>query len=416
MAATPTALPLAAPGVRPLSWAWIRPPSRRAPTRATSTSAPWPPGRKPLCACVPDSGGFWEETADVPPSLGRGAPLPGRPREPRAHPSCSVPPQRPQLGATWDAGLPPNPDRLSRGRGPSGRGCPRTYSPTPRREAKVLLGLGVGMAAEPAQDEEGRWEREGAMLVVELVLVGDDVMLVWQLAVVQVAEDPGETEEEDEDEDVEARQVGSEAEEEGEAEEEEEEEEDEEEEDEEEEEEEDRREEAWEESQNEREAQEPQEKQEGEERPEARPGPPPSPLQALEALQSELEPMNKDASRAYSGLKLRFCQRRRRHLDHRSALIRGIPGFWAKAVSLIPSRRDPDVAGLARETPVAGGLRCGGLAHASVITTVSNPCFRVGVPGGAAGCPRCAGEGAVGGQGCHRGFPAFCVSAQQGIT
>ncbi|XP_045852748.1 testis-specific Y-encoded protein 3-like [Meles meles] len=246
------------------------------------------------------------------------------------------------------------------------------------------------MAAEPGQEEEGRWEREDATLVVELVLVVDDLMLVWQLVVVEVAEGPGESEEEEDDDDG-AREVESEAEEEGEAEEgeeteeevdgieeegEETEEEDEEpeeseeseeeadeseeeveevekpekaeeekgqEEDEEadedevaevpvqEEEDEDGREEAWEQRQNEGEAQELQEKQGGEEQPGARPGPPPPPLQALEALQSELEPMNKDASRAYSGLKLRFCQRRRHHLDPRSALIRGIPGFWAKA-------------------------------------------------------------------------------------
>ncbi|XP_059014769.1 testis-specific Y-encoded-like protein 4 [Mustela lutreola] len=449
---------------------------------------------------------------------------------------CSVPLQLPQPGATWDTGLPPNPDQLSRGRGPSGRGCPWTYSPTPAREAKVLLGLGGGMAAEPGQQEEGRWEREGAILAVELVLVGDDLMLVWQLVVVGVAEDPGETEEEEDDDD-EAREVESEAEEDGEAEEgEETEEEDDEleeseeseeeaeenrqedgeeeeaeetgaweeaeeegelgteegapeeetedvkpteeaaeekgteegeepekeeeeaeekareaeevteeeeelgmekdvaeeqewqeaeeeaeeaeqaeggrdkerevedveeeevvekkemepegeekteeeeqveeveepekaeeeegqEEDEEavedevaevpvqEEEKEDRREEAWEGSQKEGDAQELQEKREGEEQPEARPGPPPSPLQALAALQSELEPLHKDASGACSGLKLRLWQRRRRHLEHRSALIRGIPGFWAKAfgnhpqLSAMLSEQDEGILG-----------------------------------------------------------------------
>ncbi|XP_032187854.1 testis-specific Y-encoded protein 3-like [Mustela erminea] len=92
-----------------------------------------------------------------------------------------------------------------------------------------------------------------------------------------------------------------------------------------------KREEAREGSQKEKEAQELQEKQEGEEERGARPGTPRSPLQALQALQSELEPVNKDASRAYSRLKLRFWQRRRHHLERRSALIRGIPGFWAKA-------------------------------------------------------------------------------------
>ncbi|XP_032187850.1 testis-specific Y-encoded protein 4-like [Mustela erminea] len=114
---------------------------------------------------------------------------------------------------------------------------------------------------------------------------------------------------------------------------------------------EDRWEEAWEGSQKEGDAQELQEKREGEEQPEARPGPPPSLLQALEALQSELEPVNKDASGASSGLKLRFWQRRRRHLDHRSALIRGIPGFWAKAfgnhpqLSAMLSEQDEGILG-----------------------------------------------------------------------
>ncbi|XP_035581844.1 testis-specific Y-encoded protein 3-like [Zalophus californianus] len=78
-------------------------------------------------------------------------------------------------------------------------------------------------------------------------------------------------------------------------------------------------------------AQEVQEKRKGEEQPEGRRGPIPSSLEALEALQSELERMKKQASRSYSGLRLRFCRRRQRPLEHRSALIRGIPGFWAKA-------------------------------------------------------------------------------------
>ncbi|XP_044768142.1 testis-specific Y-encoded protein 3-like, partial [Neomonachus schauinslandi] len=53
--------------------------------------------------------------------------------------------------------------------------------------------------------------------------------------------------------------------------------------------------------------------------------------EALEALQSEMEPVNKQASRSYSRLKLRFHQRWQHHLEHQSALIRGIAGFWAKA-------------------------------------------------------------------------------------
>nr|XP_035924467.1 testis-specific Y-encoded protein 3-like [Halichoerus grypus] len=56
-----------------------------------------------------------------------------------------------------------------------------------------------------------------------------------------------------------------------------------------------------------------------------------SSLEALEALQSELESVNKQASRSYSRLRLKLRQRRQRHLEHRSALIRGIRGFWANA-------------------------------------------------------------------------------------
>ncbi|XP_046954325.1 testis-specific Y-encoded protein 2-like [Lynx rufus] len=57
----------------------------------------------------------------------------------------------------------------------------------------------------------------------------------------------------------------------------------------------------------------------------------PSPLEALEALQIELQPVNKQASREHARLKLRMWQRRRHHLERRSALIQGIRGFWAKA-------------------------------------------------------------------------------------
>ncbi|XP_045650071.1 testis-specific Y-encoded protein 3-like [Ursus americanus] len=72
---------------------------------------------------------------------------------------------------------------------------------------------------------------------------------------------------------------------------------------------------------------------------------------ALGALQSELEPVNKQASRSYSRLKLKSCQRRQRHLEHRSAIIRGIPGFWAKAfvnhpqMSAMISEQDEGILG-----------------------------------------------------------------------
>ncbi|XP_004416465.1 PREDICTED: uncharacterized protein LOC101375159 [Odobenus rosmarus divergens] len=74
-----------------------------------------------------------------------------------------------------------------------------------------------------------------------------------------------------------------------------------------------------------------------------------SPLSPPEALQSELEPVNKEASRSYAWLRLRFCQRRQRHLEHLSALIRDIPGFWAKAIlnhpkiSAVTGDQDRDV-------------------------------------------------------------------------
>ncbi|XP_053749567.1 testis-specific Y-encoded protein 3-like, partial [Panthera pardus] len=53
--------------------------------------------------------------------------------------------------------------------------------------------------------------------------------------------------------------------------------------------------------------------------------------EALEALQIELQPVNKQASREHARLKLRMWQRRQRHLQQRGALIQGIRGFWAKA-------------------------------------------------------------------------------------
>ena len=57
-------------------------------------------------------------------------------------------------------------------------------------------------------------------------------------------------------------------------------------------------------------------------------------LEALVALQLELDPVNKKAQRAHARLKHKTCQRRRVHLEHRSAIIQGIPGFWVEVVSL----------------------------------------------------------------------------------
>ena len=57
-------------------------------------------------------------------------------------------------------------------------------------------------------------------------------------------------------------------------------------------------------------------------------------LEALAALQLELEPVNKEAQRAHARLKRKTCQRRKLHLEHRSAIIQGIHGFWVEVVSL----------------------------------------------------------------------------------
>ncbi|XP_049644251.1 testis-specific Y-encoded protein 3-like [Suncus etruscus] len=54
------------------------------------------------------------------------------------------------------------------------------------------------------------------------------------------------------------------------------------------------------------------------------------PLEELQALQLEMEPVNKQASRAFYRFKLRMKQKRQYHLELRSNIIQGIPGFWAK--------------------------------------------------------------------------------------
>nr|XP_035966949.1 testis-specific Y-encoded protein 2-like [Halichoerus grypus] len=198
------------------------------------------------------------------------------------------------------------------------------------------------MADEAVREGEERWERENAILVVELVLVVGDLGLVLQLAVLE-GEDKEDTEKDTEEED-EAREV-EESEEEGEEDDEgeeeaeeqaveeeaeveeakeedaeedmaEEEEAEECEEPEEGEEAEEAEGEAEHEDQREgglkeeEEAQELQEKQKGEEQPEAGRAPSLSSLKALEALQSELECVNKQTSRSYSGLKLRVLDLR----------------------------------------------------------------------------------------------------------
>lgn len=59
-----------------------------------------------------------------------------------------------------------------------------------------------------------------------------------------------------------------------------------------------------------------------------------SPLEVLQALQSEMEPVNEHARRAVCRLKRRTWQRCRPYLELRNSHIEHIPGFWAKAVSL----------------------------------------------------------------------------------
>uniref|UniRef100_A0A8C6ESY4 Testis-specific Y-encoded protein 4-like n=1 Tax=Marmota marmota marmota TaxID=9994 RepID=A0A8C6ESY4_MARMA len=79
-------------------------------------------------------------------------------------------------------------------------------------------------------------------------------------------------------------------------------------------------------------AEERQEKKEGDYQ--AQPGPRPTtsrlPLEELQALQLDLEPVNSQATRAYSHLKQKLKQRCNPQLDCRSSIIQSIPGFWAK--------------------------------------------------------------------------------------
>uniref|UniRef100_A0A8B9WYY8 Testis-specific Y-encoded protein 1-like n=1 Tax=Bos mutus grunniens TaxID=30521 RepID=A0A8B9WYY8_BOSMU len=56
-------------------------------------------------------------------------------------------------------------------------------------------------------------------------------------------------------------------------------------------------------------------------------------VQALAALQVELSSEREQNRRAYVQFMRKNHQRRKRHLARRSAIIQGIPGFWAKAVS-----------------------------------------------------------------------------------
>uniref|UniRef100_A0A8D0CBI5 TSPY like 1 n=1 Tax=Salvator merianae TaxID=96440 RepID=A0A8D0CBI5_SALMN len=71
-------------------------------------------------------------------------------------------------------------------------------------------------------------------------------------------------------------------------------------------------------------------------------------LEALEAVQLELEAVNQQATRAFAQLKAKFGHMRRPHLERRNRIIQNIPGFWVTAflnhpqLSAMISDRDED--------------------------------------------------------------------------
>ncbi|KAB0340026.1 hypothetical protein FD755_024816 [Muntiacus reevesi] len=77
--------------------------------------------------------------------------------------------------------------------------------------------------------------------------------------------------------------------------------------------------------------------------------PAPNALQARTALQLEVSSLHEENRRAYVRLMRMNHLRRKRHLARRSAILQGIPGFWAKAImtrlqmSLIMSTQDEDL-------------------------------------------------------------------------
>ncbi|KAB0353190.1 hypothetical protein FD755_024096 [Muntiacus reevesi] len=61
-------------------------------------------------------------------------------------------------------------------------------------------------------------------------------------------------------------------------------------------------------------------------------------LEALAAVQLELEPVNKKAQRTHARLKHNNYQRRTLHLEYRNAIIQGICGFWVEVFTNHPQR------------------------------------------------------------------------------
>ena len=59
------------------------------------------------------------------------------------------------------------------------------------------------------------------------------------------------------------------------------------------------------------------------------------PLEALAALRVELSSPNEKDPTAYLWLHWKDHQRRKRPLSQRNAIFQGIPGLWAKAISLV---------------------------------------------------------------------------------
>ncbi|XP_070597523.1 LOW QUALITY PROTEIN: putative testis-specific Y-encoded-like protein 3 [Erythrolamprus reginae] len=72
-------------------------------------------------------------------------------------------------------------------------------------------------------------------------------------------------------------------------------------------------------------------------------------LEALEAVQLELEAVNQQANRAFAQLKAKFSHMRRPHLERRNSIIQNIPGFWVTAflnhpqLSAMINDRDEDI-------------------------------------------------------------------------